>query len=67
MTTVGFIGLGSMGRVLEAGRESKAALPLAAIAHQMFLATSGRGDGAADDSQVIRSYLTLNGTDPPRK
>lgn len=47
--------------VLEAGRETKAALPLAAVAHQMFLATSGRGDGAADDSQVIRSYLALNG------
>jgi 3-hydroxyisobutyrate dehydrogenase len=48
--------------VLEAGRESKAALPLAAAAHQMFLASSGRGDGAADDSQVIRSYALLNGT-----
>ena len=41
--------------------ESAAALPLAAVAHQMFLATSGRGDGAADDSQVIRSYHALNG------
>ena len=50
-----------LGIVLEAGRETKAALPLAAAAYQMFLATSGRGDGAADDSQVIRSYLMLNG------
>ncbi len=48
--------------VLEAGRELKTALPLAAAAHQMFLATSGRGDGRADDSQVIRSYHLLNGT-----
>jgi L-threonate 2-dehydrogenase len=47
--------------VLDAGRDTKAALPLAAIAHQMFLAASGRGDGLADDSQVIRSYYTLNG------
>ena len=39
-----------------------AALPLAAIAHQLFLATSGRGDGAADDSQVIRTYALMNGT-----
>lgn len=46
--------------VLEAGREAKAALPLAAAAHQMFLAASGRGDGAVDDSQVIRSYTLLN-------
>jgi len=50
-----------LGIVLEAGRDIKAALPLAAVAHQMFLATSGRGDGAADDSQVIRAYKALNG------
>ena len=53
-----------LGIVLEAGRETKAALPLAAIAHQLFLATSGRGDGMADDSQVIRSYRALNGGAP---
>jgi L-threonate 2-dehydrogenase len=50
-----------LGIVLAAGRDTKAALPLAAAAHQMFLATSGRGDGSADDSQVIRSYFALNG------
>ncbi|NMF89546.1 NAD(P)-dependent oxidoreductase [Aromatoleum petrolei] len=50
-----------LGIVLEAGREAKAALPIAAVAHQMFLATSGRGEGRADDSQVIRSYHRLNG------
>ena len=50
-----------LGIVLDAGRDVKAALPLAAAAQQMFLATSGRGDGSADDSQVIRSYFTLNG------
>ena len=42
-----------LGIVLDAGRDTKAALP-AAAAYQMFLATSGRGDGKADDSQVIR-------------
>lgn len=51
-----------LGIVLEAGRDAKAALPIAAVAHQLFLATSGRGDGRADDSQVIRSYYALNGT-----
>lgn len=51
-----------LGIVLDAGREARAALPLAAIAHQLFLATSGRGDGAADDSQVIRTYALMNGT-----
>jgi 3-hydroxyisobutyrate dehydrogenase len=51
-----------LGIVLETGRETQTALPLAAVAHQLFLATSGRGDGRADDSQVIRSYQVLNGS-----
>ncbi len=51
-----------LGIVLEAGREVQAATPIAALAHQLFMATSGRGDGRADDSQVIRSYYALNGT-----
>lgn len=51
-----------LGIVLEAGRDAKAALPIAALAHQLFLAASGRGEGRADDSQVIRSYHALNGT-----
>lgn len=50
-----------LGLVLEAGRDAKSALPLAAAAHQLFVSTSGRGDGAKDDSQVIRSYYLLNG------
>ena len=54
-----------LGIVLEAGRDAKAALPLAAVAHQLFLATSGRGEGAADDSQVIRTYHAMNGTQRP--
>lgn len=48
--------------VLEAGRDAKAALPIAAVAHQLFLSTTGRGKGREDDSQVIRSYYALNGT-----
>lgn len=48
--------------VLEAGRDAKAALPIAAVAHQLFLSTTGRGEGREDDSQVIRSYYALNGT-----
>jgi L-threonate 2-dehydrogenase len=49
-----------LGIVLEAGRDIKAALPLAAGAHQMFLAASGQGYGEADDSQVICAYRALN-------
>lgn len=50
-----------LGIVMEAGTEAKAPLPLAALAHQLFLATSGRGDGKADDSQVIRAYRAMTG------
>jgi 3-hydroxyisobutyrate dehydrogenase len=49
-----------LGLVLDAGRASKAALPLAAAAHQMFLAASGMGHGGRDDSQVLRAYWALN-------
>lgn len=51
-----------LGIVLEAGRETKAALPMTAMAYQLFNSTSGRGEGIADDSQVIRAYRALNGT-----
>jgi putative dehydrogenase len=54
-----------LGIVLDAGRETKVALPLAAVAHQLFLATSGRGEGAADDSQVVRTYYAMNGAAEP--
>jgi 3-hydroxyisobutyrate dehydrogenase len=51
-----------LGIVIEVGRETQAALPMTALAYQLFNSTSGRGDGAADDSQVIRAYRALNGT-----
>ncbi|QUJ69689.1 NAD(P)-dependent oxidoreductase (plasmid) [Photobacterium sp. GJ3] len=50
-----------LGIVLASGHASKVALPLAAAAQQMFLATSGRGLNNADDSQVITSYDLING------
>jgi 3-hydroxyisobutyrate dehydrogenase len=49
-----------LGIVLQAGRDAKAPLPLAALAYQMFLAVSGQGHGSLDDSQVIRAYQGLN-------
>ncbi|SCB38577.1 3-hydroxyisobutyrate dehydrogenase [Rhizobium lusitanum] len=45
-----------LGIVLAAGSSARAALPLASVAHQFFLAASGQGSGSADDSQVIRAY-----------
>lgn len=50
-----------LGIVLEAGAHARAPLPLAAIAHQLFLAVSGQGKCALDDSQVIQAY----GVAPP--
>lgn len=52
--------------VLDAGRDLKAALPLAAAAHQMFLGASGLGHGKQDDSQVLKAYESLSGIDVPR-
>lgn len=49
--------------VLDAGRSGKVGLPLAAAAHQLFLAASGMGLGGKDDSQVIATYRAL----APRK
>ncbi|HET9820502.1 MAG TPA: NAD(P)-dependent oxidoreductase [Burkholderiaceae bacterium] len=55
-----------LGIVLGEGRTLKAGLPLSAAAMQMFLAASGLGHGAADDSQVIRAYRALNGAGAKR-
>jgi L-threonate 2-dehydrogenase len=42
--------------VLDAGRDLKFPLPLAAAAHQMFLAGSAQGKGAVDDSHLWEAY-----------
>jgi putative dehydrogenase len=47
--------------VLDAGRSAKMGLPLAAAAHQLFLAASAIGHGLEDDSQVIETYRALLG------
>ncbi|MBD2821041.1 NAD(P)-dependent oxidoreductase [Xenorhabdus sp. 42] len=45
-----------LGIVLDAGRTMKFPLPLAATAHQMFLAASNEGMGQWDDSAVIKTF-----------
>ena len=45
-----------LGLVLDTGRDLKFPLPLAAAAHQQFLALSARGGGGLDDSQMWRAY-----------
>ncbi|PUA16868.1 NAD(P)-dependent oxidoreductase [Glaciimonas sp. PCH181] len=49
-----------LGIVLVAGNDSKAAIPLATLAYQLFADVSQSGAGASDDSQVIRAYHALN-------
>ncbi len=45
-----------LGIVLETGASAGAATPLAQAAREKFLAASAAGDGAKDDSQVIRAF-----------
>lgn len=54
-----------LGIVLDQAKALRAGMPLSAAAMQMFLAASGLGHGAADDSQVIRAYRALNGVTAP--
>jgi putative dehydrogenase len=41
-------------------------LPLAAAAHQLFLAAAAHGEGAKDDAFVIRVWEALAGIALPR-
>jgi putative dehydrogenase len=50
-----------LGIVVDAAKAAKVAIPLAAAAHQMFIAASANGLGGADDSQVIVAYRRLAG------
>jgi len=49
-----------LGIVLQTGQDLKAVAPIAAAAHQVYIASSARGEGKVDDSQVIRTYRALN-------
>jgi 3-hydroxyisobutyrate dehydrogenase len=50
-----------LGIVLDAGRERRFPLPLAAAAHQQFLAAAAAGLGAEDDAAVVKVYEKLAG------
>jgi putative dehydrogenase len=50
-----------LGIVLGAGRELRFPLPLAAAAHQQFLAAAAAGFGRADDAAVVKVYEQLTG------
>ncbi len=52
-----------LGIVLDAGRQLNFPLPIAAAAHQQFLAAAAAGYEHADDSAVVKVYEQLSGTD----
>lgn len=54
-----------LGIVLDAGRSLTFPLPLAATAHQQFLAASAGGHGRENDSAVIKVFQKLTGIDLP--
>ena len=54
-----------LGIVLDAARKLQFPLPLAAAAHQLYLATAAAGHGAEDDSAVIKFYALLAGIELP--
>jgi putative dehydrogenase len=54
-----------LGIVLDAARQLKFPLPLAAAAHQLYLSTAAMGLGAEDDSAVVKYYAALAGLELP--
>ncbi len=55
-----------LGIVLDAARKLQFPLPLAAAAHQLYLAAAAAGHGAEDDSAVIKFYAELAGLELPQ-
>jgi putative dehydrogenase len=56
-----------LGIVLDQARALTFPLPLAATAHQLFLAAAASGHGGRDDAFVIRVWQALTGIDLPAK
>jgi 3-hydroxyisobutyrate dehydrogenase len=53
--------------VLDIARELKFPLPMAALAHQIFVAAAGAGLGTEDDSAVVKLFQNLSGYSVARK
>jgi 3-hydroxyisobutyrate dehydrogenase len=54
-----------LGIVLDAARKLSFPLPLAAAAHQLYLAAAAAGHGAEDDAAVVKFYAGLAGIELP--
>ena len=50
-----------LGLVIETGSDTRTPLPIAAAAHQLFLAASSMGHGRLDDSAVVKVYESATG------
>jgi len=50
-----------LGLVLDTGRSLRFPLPIAAAAHQQFLAAAGAGHGGEDDAAVVKVYEGVSG------
>jgi L-threonate 2-dehydrogenase len=51
-----------LGIVLDVAREIKFPLPMAALAHQLFLAAAAAGYGDQDDASVVKLFERVSGT-----
>ncbi len=56
-----------LGIVLDAARKLAFPLPLAAAAHQLYLATAAAGHGNEDDAAVVKFYAELAGLELPAR
>ena len=56
-----------LGIVLDQARSLTFPLPMAAAAHQLFLAAAANGQGLKDDSFVIRVWSALTGIELPKQ
>ncbi len=55
------IWLKDLGLVLETGKELRFPLPLAAVAHQIYIMAAAAGHARLDDSAVVKVYEQLAG------
>jgi L-threonate 2-dehydrogenase len=56
-----------LGIVLDVAHELRFALPMAAIAHQLFLAAAASGLGSQDDASVVKVFENLSGISVQKK
>jgi L-threonate 2-dehydrogenase len=50
-----------LGIVLDVAHELRFPLPMAALAHQLFIAAAAAGHGSQDDSSIVKLYENLSG------